>query len=222
MRYNRDDSQIALSEIIEQIANLQPKAQLPRSLNDWLYWLREEVDHPLKMVPVRDLDYPWELFMRQENQRLLQSASWYARRRKDAIIRKVRVSETFDNDKDYIAFTDEYAVTRDTETSGSGDQAIYIYGFKNDPDFLKVGLAGNAADVSGAYQRVRQQISTSNRMLPTLHHVIFTNNCRALEKALHRHLKDKGCWEYDGAGTEWFRVSVDEVLAAYNEVATME
>lgn len=222
MRYSHDESESALNEIIEQIVHLQPNAQLPMSLNDWLNWLRKEVDHPLKMAPVRVLNYPWQPFMRQENQQLLQSASWYARRREDAIIRKVRVSETFDNDRDYITFTDEYAITRNTKTSGSGDQAIYIYGFKNDPDFLKVGLAGNAADVRGAFQRVRQQISTSNRMLPTLHHVIFTNNCRALEKALHRRLKDEGRWEYDGAGTEWFRASVAEVLAAYDQLATTE
>ena len=222
MKYNRDDSQIALNEIVEQIVNLQPNARLPMSLNDWLKWLEEQADHPMMMTSVRDLDYPWQPFMRQQNQPLLWSASWYARRREETIIRKVRVSKNFNNDKDYITFTDEYAVTHDTKTSGSGDQVVYIYGFKNDPDFLKVGLAGNAADVSGAFQRVRQQISTSNRMLPTLHHVIFTNNCAALEKALHRRLKNEGRWVYDGAGTEWFRVSVDEVLEAYGEVKAME
>ena len=59
-------------------------------------------------------------------------------------------------------------------------------------------------------------------MLPTPHHIIFTNNCAALEKALRRRLKDDGRWEYDGACTEWFRVSVDEVLAAYGAVTAME
>lgn len=218
MTYSRDDIQLALDEIEEQIVRLQPEADLPMSLSKWLKWLEKEIHHPLKMALVRDLKYPWESFMRQQDHRLLWSASWYARRRKETIIRKVRVSENFDNDKDYITFTDEYAVTRDTKTLGSGDQAVYIYGFKNDPDFLKVGLAGNAADVRGAFHRVRQQISTSNRILPTMHHVIFTDDCARLEKALHRRLKDMGRWEYDGAGTEWFRVSVDEVLAVYGEV----
>jgi hypothetical protein len=220
MEHSRDDIRIALNEIVEQIVRLQPEADLPLSLNEWLKWFEMEVHHPLKMAPVRDLNYPWEAFMRQQDQPLLWSASWYARRRKETIIRKVRVSENCDNDKDYITFIDEYSVTRGTKTSGSGDQVVYIYGFKNDPEFLKVGLAGNAADVRGAFHRVRQQISTSNRILPTMHHVIFTNDCAQLEKALHCRLKDMGRWEYDGAGTEWFRVSVDEVLAVYREVKT--
>lgn len=218
MNHSSNDIRIALNEIVEQIIRLQPEANLPMSLNKWLKWLEDEIDHPLKMAPVRDFNYPWEPYMRQQDQPLLWSASWYARRRKETIIRKVRVSEKFDNDKDYITFTNEYAVTRDTKTSGSGDQAVYIYGFRNDPKFLKIGLAGNATDVRAAFDRVMQQIGTSNRMLPTMHHVIFTNHCARLEKKLHCRLKDIGRWEYDGAGTEWFRVSVDEVLAIYDEV----
>ena len=218
MKHSRDDIRIALNQVIEQIVRLQPGADLPMSLNTWLEWLNNNVDHPLKMAPVRDLDYRWEAHMIHQNQPLLYAASWYARRRNDAIIRKVRVSDNFDNDKDYITFTDEFAVTRDTQTSGSGDQAVYIYGFKNDPDFLKVGLAGSAVDISGAFRRVRQQISTSNRMLPTLYHVIFTNDCAQLEKALHRRLKDMGSWKYDGAGTEWFCITVEEVLEVYTAI----
>lgn len=222
MKYTQNESRKILNELIEEIAAVQPDAPLPLCLSDWLNWLNGQVQHPLKNVPILDFDYPWQLFMRRENQRLLQSASWFARRQSSAIIRKVRVSENFDNDRDYITYTDKYAVTRDTQTSGSGPQAVYIYGFKNDPSFLKIGLAGNASDVDGVFHRVRQQISTSNRMLPTLYHVIFTDNCRALEKALHRKLKDQGRWEYDGAGTEWFRASVDEALQAYDEITAFE
>ena len=126
MKYSRGESAKILNEIIEEIADVQPDAPLPMSLSDWLNWLDGKVKHPLKRAPILEFDYPWQLFMRQEGQRLLQSASWFARRRGDAIIRKVRVSEDFDNDRDYITFTDEYAVTRDTQTSGFGPQAVYI------------------------------------------------------------------------------------------------
>ena len=34
---------------------------------------------------------------------------------------------------------------------------------------------------------------------------------------LSSRLKDMGRWVYTGAGTEWFRVTIDEVLAVYNE-----
>jgi hypothetical protein len=218
MEYDRNDISVSLNEIVEKIHDLQPKAELPMSLNEWLKWLEREVEHPMKMIPVRELDYPWLRFMIQQNHPLLWSASWYARCREASIIRKVRVSNGFDNDLDFIIYKAEFAVTRDTQTLGLGKQAVYVYGFKNDPEVLKVGLAGNASTVSGAFQRVMQQVSTSNRMLPTLHYVFFTDDCARLERTLHRRLKDMGRWVYCGAGTEWFRVSVDEVLAIYHEV----
>lgn len=218
MEHSRDNSEIALNEIVEQILDLQPNAPLPMSLNKWLAWLEQEVDHPMKMTPVRELEYPWPLFMIKQNHPLLWSASWFARRRESTIIRKIRASENFDNDLDYITHTVEFAVTRKARSLGFGKQAVYVYGFENDIGVLKVGRAGNASTVSGAFQRVMQQVSTSNRTLPTLYFVFFTDDCVQLERALHRCLKDMGRWENYGAGTEWFRVSIDEVLEVYKKV----
>lgn len=220
MNHSSDDVQTALNEIVEQIISLQSDAPLPMKLHDWLAWLEQRVDHPMKMAPVRGLDFSWLPFMIQQDHPLLWSASWYARKVDSTPIRKIRASDNFDNDIDYITHTVEFAVTCDTQTSGSGEQAVYVYGFTNDPGFLKVGRAGKASSVRGAFHRIMQQVSTSNRTLPTLHHVIFTDDCIQLEGALHRRLKNEGRWAYDGAGTEWFCVSVDEVMAAYSNVGT--
>ncbi len=74
-----------------------------------------------------------------------------------------------------------------------------------------MGLAGSAGTVRAAFERVMQQVSTSNRMLPELLHVFFTNDCRKLEGDLHRSLKELGLWSYEGAGTEWFRADLETV-----------
>ena len=74
-----------------------------------------------------------------------------------------------------------------------------------------MGLAGSAGTVRAAFERVMQQVSTSNRMLPELLHVFFTNDCRMLEGDLHRSLKELGLWSYEGAGTEWFRADLETV-----------
>ncbi len=108
--------------------------------------------------------------------------------------------------------------TQNTETSGEGSESVYVYGFEHDPDYLKIGLASSAGTITAAYARVMQQIGTSNRALPILHHVFFTDNCAALEKYLHQTLKHRGRWaSQGGAGTEWFRATLEEVLEAATE-----
>ena len=71
-----------------------------------------------------------------------------------------------------------------------------------------------------AYQRVMQQVGTSNRTLPTLRHVFFCDTSADLERAIHRALKDQGKWAYCGAGTEWFNATVQDVVSAYEAAQT--
>lgn len=201
----------ALKEIVGQVLNLLPDMPLPMSMTAFNAWLMDHVDHPMKAVPVTELKHPWKRWMVRHNLPLMEAAGWYARQQTQ-IVRKVAPSGHTDPDVDFVAFTVEYAVTRNTTMSGHGLEAVYVYGFANDPDYLKIGMASGASTVHGAYRRVMQQVGTSNRQLPVLYHVFFTDNSRRLEAKLHRHFKNLGRWTYEGAGTEWFRVSLGEVM----------
>jgi hypothetical protein len=90
--------------------------------------------------------------------------------------------------------------------SGSGDEAVYAYGYRCAPDRLKVGSA--AGDV---VQRIAQQIYASTPDKPVLYLVYRTSRCRALERVVHGVLELRGL-RIRGGGAEWFKVTRDEVL----------
>ena len=103
--------------------------------------------------------------------------------------------------------------TRDLQELGSGSQAIYAYGYRCSPDRLKIGRTDN--DVVG---RIASQIGTSTPDKPWLRLVIRTQNCRALEKALHGALQYRGK-AVAGGGAEWFITDPDEILGIYTSIA---
>lgn len=214
-----DNVQSELDSIIGQVESLHPLMPLPLTVTEYLEWLEKHITNPNKLLSVSELNGPnWEVWMLDQNVPLFWAASWYARK-KSQVVKKVSVSDHKNPEVDYIVFAAEFVATRNTSTSGNGSEAVYVYGFENDSGYLKIGKAGNASTVSGAYKRVAQQISTSNRTLPIIHHVFFTSDSTALEVLFHSHFKSLGKWAFDGAGTEWFRVSLDEILNAYPELA---
>jgi T5orf172 domain len=89
---------------------------------------------------------------------------------------------------------------------GTGSGALYAYGYACAPDRLKIGYT--EADLR---QRIAAQISTSTPDRPSLVLEIRTDNCRALERAVHGSLEVRGK-RVQGGGTEWFRTTRDEVL----------
>jgi hypothetical protein len=95
---------------------------------------------------------------------------------------------------------------------GNGTAAVYAYGYACCPDRLKVGYA--TGDV---VQRIADQIFTSTPDKPVLHLEIKTNDCRALERAIHAVLELRGR-KIKGGGDEWFKVTRDEVLEIYKFV----
>jgi T5orf172 domain len=92
---------------------------------------------------------------------------------------------------------------------GDGTTVVYAYGYRCCPDRLKVGCT--EAD---SLQRIAAQIGTSTPDKPVLQMEIKTNDCRALERALHAVLEARG-QKIAGGGAEWFRVSRDEILTIY-------
>jgi Meiotically up-regulated gene 113 len=63
-------------------------------------------------------------------------------------------------------------------------------------------------------QRIAAQIGTGTPDKPVLHVEIKTNDCRALERAMHAVLEARGK-RITGGGAEWFKVSREEILTIY-------
>lgn len=95
---------------------------------------------------------------------------------------------------------------------GDGAGIVYAYGYACLPDRLKVG----SAEVD-TVQRIAAQIKTSTPDKPCLLLEIRTDQCRALERAIHAILEVRGR-KISGGGIEWFRVSRDEVIKIYKFV----
>lgn len=95
---------------------------------------------------------------------------------------------------------------------GEGQEFVYAYSYACAPDRLKLGSC--AGDVVA---RIAAQISTGTPDKPLLLLKIATHDCRALERALHAIFRLKGR-QIAGAGAEWFKVTIEEVVAAYQRV----
>jgi hypothetical protein len=74
---------------------------------------------------------------------------------------------------------------------------------------MKVGYA-----TGDTVQRIADQIGTSTPDKPVLHIEINTDDCRALERAIHAVLRVRGR-KITGGGDEWFRATRDEIIAIY-------
>lgn len=113
------------------------------------------------------------------------------------------------------ALTDELPLSVDitrVRELGEGEEFVYAYGYACAPDRLKLGSC--AGDVVA---RIAAQISTGTPDKPLLVLKIATHDCRALERALHAIFRLKGR-QIAGAGAECFKVTTQEVVAAYERV----
>jgi hypothetical protein len=99
--------------------------------------------------------------------------------------------------------------TSDVSRIGEGSGFVYAYGYGCCPDRLKIGYT----EVD-TVQRIAAQIGTGTPDKPVLSVEIKTNNCRALERAIQSILETRG-QKINGAGTEWFKTTRDEVIAIY-------
>ena len=95
--------------------------------------------------------------------------------------------------------------TTKTRRKGTGTRSVYAYGYRCAPDRLKIGYTDG-----DTVQRIAAQIGTSTPDKPVLFLEVRTDNCRALERALHSILAYRGR-KVAGAGDEWFLTSVDEI-----------
>ena len=95
---------------------------------------------------------------------------------------------------------------------GEGGAVVYVYGYNCCPDRLKVGYA-----TGETVQRIADQIGTSTPDKPVLHIEIKTDDCRALERAIHAVLRVRGR-KIVGGGDEWFKATRDEIIAIYQFV----
>jgi hypothetical protein len=102
--------------------------------------------------------------------------------------------------------------TTDLHEEGSGDQSVYAYGYRCAPDRLKIGRCDG--DVIG---RVISQIHTSTPDKPTLFLVVRTQDCRALEMAVHGLLQLRRR-KITGGGDEWYLTTRDELLDIYRMI----
>ena len=102
--------------------------------------------------------------------------------------------------------------TSDLHEEGNGDQFVYAYGYRCAPDRLKVGRCDG--DVMG---RVTRQIHTSTPDKPVLFLVVRTQDCRALEKAMHGVLQLRRR-KVTGGGDEWYLTTRDELLELYRMI----
>jgi len=98
------------------------------------------------------------------------------------------------------------------QEEGSGEQAVYAYGYRCAPDRLKVGRSNGDVIV-----RVTQQITTSTPDKPSLFLIFRTQNCRALEMALHGVMQVQGR-KVLGGGDEWYQVTRQELLGIYGMI----
>jgi hypothetical protein len=93
---------------------------------------------------------------------------------------------------------------------GEGAAVVYAYGYPCCADRLKVG--STEADT---LQRIAAQIGTSTPDKPVLQLEIKTNDCRALERAIHAVLEARG-QKIMGGGAEWFKVSREDIVSIYH------
>lgn len=105
-----------------------------------------------------------------------------------------------------VRAVEETVDTSNVLRCGDGAGIVYGYGYACLPDRLKVG----STEVD-AVQRIAAQIKTSTPDKPCLLLEIRTDQCRSLERAIHAILEVRGR-KIPGGGTEWFRVSRDEVV----------
>ena len=118
-------------------------------------------------------------------------------------------------DDDHLV--EELRETVDTTNAieiGEGEEFVYAYGYPCAPDRLKIGSC--TGDVIA---RIAAQISTGTPDKPSLLLTVRTNDCRALERVLHGifRLREQ---RVTGAGSEWFLVTRDEVVAAYESISS--
>ena len=92
---------------------------------------------------------------------------------------------------------------------GSGSAAVYAYGYPCAPDRLKIG-----STEGDTVTRIAQQITTSTPDRPNLQLEIRTDNCKALEKALHYILELRG-FKVSGGGSEWFTTNREVLIKLY-------
>jgi hypothetical protein len=104
---------------------------------------------------------------------------------------------------------DEAVDSSDVIRIGEGAAAVYASGYRGYPDRLKVG-----ATEADTVQRIAAQIGTGTPDKPVLHVEIKTNDCRALERAIHAVLEARGK-RITGGGAEWFKVGREEILTIY-------
>ncbi|HEU0218743.1 MAG TPA: GIY-YIG nuclease family protein [Stellaceae bacterium] len=95
---------------------------------------------------------------------------------------------------------------------GDGAGSVYAYGYRCSPDRLKIG-----SSESETVQRIAAQIGTSTPDKPVLMLEIKSEKCRSLERAIHAILATRGK-KIEGGGTEWFKVTRDEVVEIYRFV----
>jgi hypothetical protein len=120
-----------------------------------------------------------------------------------------------ESDENAEALIQELKLSVDVERVrhfGQGEEFVYAYGYDCAPDRVKLGSC-----VGDVVARVAAQISTGTPDKPVLLLKIATHDCRALERALHAVFRLKGK-QIVGAGAEWFLVSPDEVVEAYQRV----
>jgi hypothetical protein len=104
-----------------------------------------------------------------------------------------------------LALPVERVDTGDVRRHGTGAETVYAYGYACIPDRLKIGKT-----IGFVVDRIAQQIGTSTPDKPKLLLEVKTSDCSALENVLHGILKLRGC-KIDGGGTEWFRVTRDDI-----------
>jgi hypothetical protein len=95
---------------------------------------------------------------------------------------------------------------------GVGTGSVYAYGYQCAPDRLKIGRSDG--DV---VRRIAEQINASTPDRPVLHLVLATSNPGALERTLHGALALRNR-RVDGGGKEWYRTTIDEIVAIYHAV----
>jgi hypothetical protein len=98
---------------------------------------------------------------------------------------------------------------------GEGGEAVYAYGYKVAPGYIKVGRCNG--DVQ---KRIIDQIYTGSPGIPILYLVIHTKDSRSLEKALHGAL-EVSSRKLGGGGEEWFQTTREELVQIYEFYASL-
>ena len=121
-------------------------------------------------------------------------------------------SPVAENPEQLVRMVEQMVDVSELQEEGGGEQAVYAYGYRCAPDRLKVGRSNG--DV---IMRVTQQITTSTPDKPSLFLIFRTQNCRALEMALHGIMQVQGR-KVLGGGDEWYQVTRQELLEIYRMI----